>query len=115
MENKQKEKLPFFEKLVQTVAEVELKGASMPYTSINGHMFSQLSKSGTLGLRLPSAERDKFLEKYETELFTSYGTVMKEYVAVPDDLLEKTEELKEYFELSVNYAKGLKPKPTKKK
>jgi TfoX/Sxy family transcriptional regulator of competence genes len=40
---------------------------------------------------------------------------MKEYVAVPDDLLQNTEELKQYLDLSYEYIKTLKPKPTKKK
>jgi TfoX/Sxy family transcriptional regulator of competence genes len=39
---------------------------------------------------------------------------MKEYVAVPDVLLENTKELQKYFEFSYEYAKTLKPKPTKK-
>lgn len=33
-------KLELYEKLVATCPEVERKGASMPYTSHNGHMFS---------------------------------------------------------------------------
>ena len=40
---------------------------------------------------------------------------MQEYVAVPDNLLQKTQELKKYLELSYEYAKTLKPKPTTKK
>ena len=40
---------------------------------------------------------------------------MKEYVAVPDELLKKPAELKKYFDLSYEYAKTLKPKPTTKK
>jgi hypothetical protein len=40
---------------------------------------------------------------------------MKEYVAVPDALLRKTNELKKYLGLSYAYAKTLTPKPTKKK
>jgi TfoX/Sxy family transcriptional regulator of competence genes len=40
---------------------------------------------------------------------------MKEYVTVPDKLLENTEELKKYLDLSYEYVKTLKPKPTKKK
>jgi hypothetical protein len=39
---------------------------------------------------------------------------MKEYVAVPDNLLTKTKELKKYLELSYSYAQTPKPKPTKK-
>lgn len=40
---------------------------------------------------------------------------MKEYVAVPDPLLQKTNELQKHLALSYAYAQTLKPKPTKKK
>jgi TfoX/Sxy family transcriptional regulator of competence genes len=40
---------------------------------------------------------------------------MKEYVAVPDALLQNTRELQKYLALSYSYAKTLKPKTTKKK
>ncbi len=75
-------------------------------------MFTLFDSSGRLAIRLPEAEREKFLKKYKTTLFKAYGAVMKEYVAVPDELLEKTAELKKYFDSSYEYAKTLKPKPT---
>jgi TfoX/Sxy family transcriptional regulator of competence genes len=78
-------------------------------------MFTLLHQSKTLAIRLPEQDRDKFLKKYKTTLFEAYGTVMKEYVTVPDSLLQKTEELKKYLQLSYEHAKTLKPKPTKKK
>ncbi|MGB7873174.1 MAG: hypothetical protein WBL25_02235 [Anaerolineales bacterium] len=106
--------LEFYEKLVATNPDVERKGATMPYTSHNGHMFSLLGKEGKLGLRLPKDEREGFLGKYQTKLFKQYGSVMKEYVEVPDELLQKTGELKKYFEVSYAYVSSLKPKPTKK-
>ena len=68
-----------------------------------------------MGLRLPKEERERFLEKYDTTLYESYGAVMREYVKVPDELLEDTEELKAYLDISYEYIKTLKPKPTKKK
>jgi TfoX/Sxy family transcriptional regulator of competence genes len=40
---------------------------------------------------------------------------MKEYVTVPDALLNSRKELQQYFALSYEYVKALKPKPTKKK
>jgi len=110
------EKIALYEKLVSNFPEVERKGADNPYTSLNGNMFSLLhSPEGRLALRLPPDERDAFLKKYKTTLFEAYGTVMKEYVAVPDSLLKKTKELSKYFGLSYEYAKTLKAKPTKKK
>jgi hypothetical protein len=38
------DKLALYEKLVATNPNVERKGDSVPYTSLNGHMFSYLSK-----------------------------------------------------------------------
>jgi TfoX/Sxy family transcriptional regulator of competence genes len=110
------ERLAAYEALIDTHPEIERKGKNNPYTSVNGHMFSTLSPhSGELGLRLPKDEREAFLEKYDTQLFESYGAVMKEYVAVPRSLLMNTEELKDYFRISYDYVKSLKPKPTKRK
>ncbi len=107
--------LALYEKLVATNPKVERKGATMPYTSLNGHMFSLLTREGWLALRLPSEARDAFLKKYQTKLCMQYGTVMKEYVQVPDELLKKTQELRKYFDLSYAYVGSLKPKPTTKK
>jgi TfoX/Sxy family transcriptional regulator of competence genes len=83
--------------------------------SINGNMFSTFSKDGRVGLRLGKEEREVFIEKYDSKLFENYGLVMKEYVEVPDSLLDKLNELTPYLEQSYAYAKTLKPKPTKKK
>ena len=77
-------------------------------------MFTLLHQS-QLAIRLPEGEREKFLKKHKTSLFEAYGTVMKEYVSVPDGLLSKTEELRKYLEISYAYAKTLKAKPTTKK
>ena len=107
--------LELYERLVATNASVDRKGANMPYTSLNGHMFSFLTKEGKVALRLPSGERECFLERYETKLCEQYGTVMKVYVEVPYSLLKKTQELKKYFEISYSYVGSLKPKPTTKK
>src|SRR5437763_11723828 len=97
------DKVDLYEKLVATLPGVPRKGATMPYTSVNGHMFSYLSKTGTLALRLPAEARDAFLKKYKATLCTQYGIVQKEYVEVPDALLKKTAELKVYFEMSFTY------------
>src|SRR6266849_5906986 len=81
--------LALYEKLVATNPKGERKGATMPYTSLNGHMFSLLTREGWLAIRLPSDVREAFLKKYKTKLCVQYGTVMKEYVEVPDALLRK--------------------------
>ena len=109
------ETVHFYDQLVATIPEVERKGAANPYTSINGNMFSYLHPSGSMALRLPESERDKFLRKYKTTLFEAYGVVQKEYVKVPDALLRNTKELAAHLAVSYAYAKTLKPKPTRKK
>ncbi len=109
------DKLELYEKLVATNPSVQRKGATVPYTSLNGHMFSYLSKQGKLALRLPAAEREAFLKKYRTKLCDAYGIVQTEYVEVPDSLLSSTRDLKKYFDGSYAYVSSLKPKPTAKK
>jgi|SRR3954454_10939197 len=107
--------LALYEKLVATNPDVQRKGDTMPYTSVNGNMFSLLTKEGTLILRLDADTQAAFLKKYKSKLPVQYGAVMKEYVEVPDALLAKTRDLKKYFDLSYAYASSLKPKPSKKK
>ena len=109
------DKLALYEKLVATNPKVERKGATVPYTSLNGHMFSYLSKEGRLALRLPAPEREAFLRKYNATLCSSYGVVQPEYVEVPDALLVKTRELKPFFDAGYTYVSSLKPKPTTRK
>jgi len=104
------DKLALYEKLIATMPEIERKGAVHPYTSLNGHMFSYLDQTGTMGLRLPKDEVDPFLKKYRTSLFESYGVVKKDYVTVPDSLLKETEELNRYLKISYEYVKTLRPK-----
>ncbi len=109
------DKRELYEKLVATNPDVERKGATVPYTSLNGHMFSYLSKEGNLALRLPADVREAFLEKYKAKLCEAYGIVQPEYVEVPDSLLASTPELKSYFDRSFEYVKTLKPKVAAKK
>ena len=104
------EKLELYEKLLATHPEIDRKGDVHPYTSVNGHMFSYLDQTGTLGLRLPKEELEAFLKKYETRLFETYGVVKKDWATVPDSLLKKTKELKKYLEISYQYTRTLKPK-----
>jgi hypothetical protein len=102
-----------YAELVATVHEAELKGAKVPYTSMNGNMYSYLGENG-VGLRLPADVREEFLAKYRTTLYHAYGIVQKEYVTVPAELLAKTDELAPYFRASFDYATALRPKATKR-
>jgi TfoX/Sxy family transcriptional regulator of competence genes len=103
-----------YDRIITGTPGVARKGASMPYTSLNGNMFSFLSADGSMALRLPAKSRENFIKKHKTTLCEAHGTVLKEYVAVPEKLFRDTEKIKEYFQQSFEYASTLKPKATTK-
>jgi hypothetical protein len=106
-------KLALYEKLLATHPDIERKGDTNPYTSLNGHMFTHLAPPGTLAIRLGPDDVATFLKKYKTTLFESYGVVKKDWVVVPDALLKKTAELRPWLERSLQNVRSLKPKPSK--
>ena len=99
---------------VPAIAEKSNFGSA--YVAINGNMVSMISKHGVVGLRLPEAERAAFMARYATDLFRGDPSwpPAKEFVAVPDDLLERTDELAPYLERALEYTLTLKPKPLKR-
>jgi len=103
-----------YDRLVAAVPEVERKGATMPYTSVKGNMFSYLDASGSMAMRLSAPDRAAFMERFATKLHEAYGVVQKEYVTVPDAVLDDTELLLPYFRSSYAYALTLKPKPSRR-
>jgi hypothetical protein len=108
------DKLELYDRLIETNRNIERKGAGLPYTSVNGHMFTFLSESGSLAIRLPEAEREEFIRTHNASLCEAHGVILKEYVAVPDHLLRNTGELTRYLDISFQYAMTLKPKAAKK-
>lgn len=108
------EQLELYNKVVENNPKIERKGKTTPYTSLNGHMFSFLSKEGVMGLRLSKTDREDFIENFNSSLMEQHGRIMKEYVEIPSSLLQNTALLSEYLQKSLDYVSGLKPKPTKK-
>ena len=100
-------KLALYENLVATDPSIERKGVTVPYTSISGKMFSFLSPSGDLRLRLPPDEREAFMKKYRTTAVVTHGVEMEDWVAVPAALLTRTAELQPYLARSRAYAETL--------
>lgn len=108
--------LAAYMKMIGGVEGVEAKGAAAPYTSLNGNMYSSISKFNEIGLRLAKDEREAFLEKYDTRLYHSIpGYVQREYVTVPPALFGNTRTLRSWFRKSYDYVSSLPAKPTKKK
>jgi hypothetical protein len=97
-------KLALYDRPLATDPTIERKGATIPYTSASGKMFTYLSLTGDLRLRLPDEERAAFTTKYRTKPVVQHGVVMKDWVAVPPALLKRPAELKPYLGVSVAYA-----------
>ncbi len=106
-------RLELYDQLIAGHSDIKRKGKKLPYTSHNGHMFTVFSDSGQLGFRLSKEDRIAFLEKYQTTLLHSYGAVMKEYVVIPDELLEDQLAMTELLKKSYHYISSLKLKTTK--
>lgn len=102
--------LAIYKEVIDSIDSIELKGKTMPYTSANGHMFSQLNKKGQLGIRLAKEVGEDFITKYNSGEFTSYGSVMKEYVLVTEDLLTKPQVIAEYLIKGYEYVMTLPPR-----
>ena len=90
--------------------QFEMKGKNMIYTSSNGYMFSMLNKAAEAGVRLSKEDKAAFHEKYTSDLYKSHGAVMKDYVLIPQELLEQPEELVQWFVKGFNYVNTLTPK-----
>lgn len=104
-----------YERLLDTLPELQRKGAQLPYTSVNGNMFSVLGADGVLGLRMATADRAAFLQAHGGKLYEAYGIVMKEHVAIPPPLLADTAAMAPWLAKSWAYAQTLRPKPTTRK
>ena len=106
-------RLELYEGVVATLEAEARKGATMPYTLRNGHS----SASSTPGLDGASPLRRRprrFPGEVPQSLAEQHGRVMQEFVVVPDDLLDRTDELAGWFARSYEWIGALKPKPTKR-
>ncbi len=104
------EVLKIYDELVGNCPRFERKGKTMPYTSANGHMFSQLSKDGQIGIRFSKDVQEKYLEAFETTLYKSYGAVMKGYIVVPEAFYTDMDKMIGLLNESYDYVMTLDPK-----
>lgn len=104
------EKLAFYDQIVDTIPGIERKGKGMPYTSVNGHMFSLLNKAGEIGIRLSKIDGERFMEEHQTTRFKSHGAFMRGYVLIPEHLYENMELLTATLQSGYDYVMTLDPK-----
>lgn len=81
-------------------SDAEVKGARNPYPSRNGHMFSFLDRDGTMALRLSDELIAEYGEQYSTDPVIQYGSVMRGYVEIPDELFDDVEAAADWFDRS---------------
>lgn len=104
------EVIKIYDEVIALCPGIERKGKTMPYTSDNGHMFSQVNKDGELGIRFSKETQKKYLEELSTDLFRSYGAVMHGYIVIPNEYLMDPVKLKELLTESHDYVLSLDPK-----
>lgn len=103
-------KLALYKELVKKCPRFELKGKTMPYTSSNGHMFSQLNKDGEFGIRFSKSVQDTYMRELRTTNYRSYGASMRGYVLMPEDMWDELDILAKYLNESYDYVMSLDPK-----
>ncbi len=104
------EKLKIYDQLVAKYPRFMRKGKTMPYTSANSYMFSQLNKAGKLGVRFSNEVQEKYIQDFDSTLFISYGAIMKGYVLIPESMLTDLDKLSEYLNESYDYVMILEPR-----
>lgn len=82
----------------------------MPYTSANGYMFSQINKEGDIGIRLPESISKELIEAYAVSEFKSYGAAIKDYIKIPESLLDNPDKVSKLLLKGQDYVMSLKPK-----
>lgn len=104
------EKLKFYDGLIDQCPNFKRKGKTVPCTTANGYMFSQLNKAGEIGIRLPKEMGSTFINEYNSGKFMSYGSVMRDYVLIPEELYDNTKLLISLLEAGYEHVMSL---PTK--
>jgi TfoX/Sxy family transcriptional regulator of competence genes len=85
-----------------------------PCAFVNGNMFTGLHQESLI-VRLAEEDRQRLVEKQGARIFEPMpGRPMKEYVSLPDDVLDDAKELQGWIRRSLEYAAALPPKGAKK-
>lgn len=106
----EEKKLVLYDQLIAKCKGIERKGKTMPYTSANGHMFSQLNKDGELGIRFSEEVKEKYIKQFNTTPFKAYGSVMKGYILIPETMWKDMTKLSKLMNESFKYVMTLEPK-----
>ncbi|NNF33927.1 MAG: hypothetical protein HKN68_07450 [Saprospiraceae bacterium] len=104
------EKVKLYDSILEVHPECIRKGKNNPYTSMNGHMFSMVTKEGQVAIRMSKDVRAKYMEEVNPEEVVTYNTMMKEYIEISDEMLNDQEAVLSLLDQSIEYIKTLRPK-----
>lgn len=105
-----KERLAVYDSPVAKCPRFERKGKTMPHTSANGYMFSLLNKDSEIGIRFSKEVQGKYIEKFKTTIYMSYGAIMKGYILIPEEMLKDSDAFADLLNESYDYVMSLEPK-----
>ncbi len=81
-----------------------------PSAFVNGQMFASLFGDNLI-MRLSEEDRARFITEHQTKLFEPVpGRPMKEYVVVPDAIVQSPAQLGKWLKRAAAYAQSLPPK-----
>lgn len=103
-----------YEAAIAASDKAERKGKANPYTSTNGHMFSQINKDNEVGVRLPKPRQKELLAQYGAGPFKSYGATMRDYVCLTDEMLSTQGLLTQLLDEGFDFVAAMPPGGKKK-
>lgn len=104
------EKVKIYDAIIEAHPESTRKGKNNPYTSMNGHMYSMVTKEGQVAIRMSKDVRAKYMEEVNPKEVVTYNTMMKEYIEISEELLQDQQAVLSLLDQSIEFIKTLKPK-----
>ena len=104
------EKIKLYDAIIEAHTESIRKGKNNPYTSMNGHMYSMVTKEGQVAIRISKEGRAQYMVEVNPTEVVTYNTIMKEYIEISDEMLKDQKVVLSLLDQSIAYIKTLKPK-----
>ena len=102
--------IDLFSSVVPGPPVVQRKMFGYPAAFVNGNLFMSLFQDDMI-LRLPEGLREELLKVDGAKIFSPMpGRPMREYVAVPQRVMENKKELASWVSRALGYGESLKPK-----
>ncbi len=102
--------IDLFSSVVPGPPVVQRKMFGYPAAFVNGNLFMSLFQDDMI-LRLPEGLREELLKVDGAKIFSPMpGRPMREYVAVPQRVMENKKELASWVSRALEYGESVKPK-----